>query len=168
MLNYLAKITLQSKIARENLSRQKKFIGWDNIEKIALVLGQEDSINKSSIDKFIDETKKFVEVFYVEPNSKQASFGDWQCFYKKDKSFLSLPKKSVHDELKNKKFDVVINTSGERDFFSVAVTSSLKAYLKCGRNNMFNDLDLIIKKTEPFVLGNYLNDTVKYLKMIKV
>ena len=168
MFGFLSKILLKSNIARENSRRHRKFLAWDNIEKIALIICKEDQINKSAIDKFINETKKFIEVFYVEPTSKQPSFGDWQCFCKKDKSLINLPKKTVRQELKSKRFDVVINTSDENDFFSVAIASSLNAYLKCGRNNTFNDLDLIIKKTEPFSLNNYLNDTVKYLKMIKV
>jgi len=167
MIGSIAKIILKSKIEDENLKRQKKFLPWEKIEKIALIVEQHDSLNKSMIDKFMDETKKYIEVFYVELTSKQPSYNDWHCFSKKDKSFWNLPKKNAESELKTKRFDAVINTCTEMNLFALSICSSLPAYLKCGENTRFNLADLIIKKTEPFNLRNYLDETVKYLKMIK-
>src|SRR5688500_13868629 len=117
MLSFIAKIFIRSKFAKENHLRQKKFIPWDKIEKIALIINKEATVNKSAIDKFIDDTKKYIEVFYIETRSKQASFGDWQCFLKKDKSFLNLPKKNIESELKHKHYDLVINTCKANNLF---------------------------------------------------
>jgi len=168
MLGGITKFILQSKIRQEEGKRQKKFLPWEKIEKIAVIVEKQDALNKSSIDKFIEETKKYIEVYYVELKSKQPSFNDWHCFSKKDKSFWDLPNKSMESELKTKKFDAVINTCNENNLFAIAISSSLPAYLKCSENNRFNLADLVIKKTTPFTLKTYLDETVKYLKMIRV
>jgi hypothetical protein len=168
MLTPFAKIVVNSKIRKENLMRQKKFVPWENIERIALIIHQEDRVNKSAIDKFVNDTKKYVEVFYIETRSKQPTYGDWNCLSKKDVSFLNLPKKTLETQLKNKNFDVVINTCKDNDLFSASVCSSLQAFLKCAGSSHLSEADLIIRKTEPFDLIYYLHDIVKYLKMIRV
>jgi len=167
MLGALAKMILKSKIKRDNLRRQKKFMPWEQIEKMALIIETQDSLNKSLIDKFIDDTKKHIEVFYIELQSKEPSYNDWHCFSKKDKSLWNLPAKSVESELRTKKFDAVINTCTETNLFAMSVCSSVPAYLKCGEHAGFNLADLIIKNTQPFNLKNYLDETVRYLKMIR-
>jgi hypothetical protein len=167
MINKLAEITLRSQVAKDNLALPKYFLSWDKIEKIALVISKDETINKSALDKFITDSQKYVEVFFIELNSKEPSFGDWKCFTKKDKSILSLPKKPITNDLLNKKFDLVINASNNFPLFASAITSAIKAPVKCGQTNGFNEVQLIIQKTVPFNLINYLNDVVKYLKMIK-
>ena len=164
----IAKIILRAKIRQENERRDKKFLPWENINKIALILEKTDSLNKSAVDRFIEDTKKYIEVFYIEPGAKHPSYADWNCLTKKDRSFFRLPKKNIESELQAKKFDAVINTCPETNLFALSVCLSLQAYLKCGEDTMFNSADLIIKKTERFNLKNYLDETVKYLKMIRV
>ncbi|MEI8136626.1 MAG: hypothetical protein WCH21_04780 [Bacteroidota bacterium] len=167
MLNKLAEITLKSQIVKNNLARQKQFLPWDKIQKIALVISKDNTINKSAIDKFITDSQKHIEVFFIELNSKEPSFGDWKCFTNKDKTLLSLPKNTTIDGFKDKKFDLVINAANHFPLFASAVTSLLKAPLKCSQATNYNEAELIIEKTTPFNLINYLNDVVKYLKMIK-
>ncbi|MEO6304036.1 MAG: hypothetical protein ABIP51_12775 [Bacteroidia bacterium] len=167
MLTKLAEITLKSQVAKDNSATPKHFLPWDKIQKIALVISKDETTNKSAIDKFISDSQKHVEVFFIELGSAASSFGDWKCFIKKDKSLLNLPKKTVTDELNHKKFDLVINASNNFNLFASAITSTLKAPVKCGQTSGFNEVQLIIQKTVPFNLINYLNDVVKYLKMIK-
>ncbi|MDO9001106.1 MAG: hypothetical protein Q7W45_15180 [Bacteroidota bacterium] len=167
MLNKIAEINLKSLITKNNLNSKKQFLPWDNVQKIALVISNDNSINKSAIDKFIFDSQKYVEVFFIELNSKTPSYGDWKCFTKKEKSLSNLPKKAVIDDLNTKKFELVINASVNFNLFAAVVTACLKAPLKCGQTNKYNEVELIIQKTEPFNLTNYLNDVVKYLKMIK-
>lgn len=168
MFAALARFNLRSKITRESQARKKHFLPWEKIEKIALVLHKNDQVNKSAVDKFLDGTKKFVEVFYVELHAKTPSYSDWRCFSKKDASLLGLPQKTVATELKNKKYDLVINTCDESDLFAAAVVSSLHAPFKCGPGSLFSDVDMIIKKTEPYSLLNYLDEVLRYVKMIRV
>lgn len=167
MVRAIANFILRSRINRENSARQKKFLPWDRIDKLALIVEHQENLNKSVVDRFIEDTKKYVEVFYIETKSKHPSFSDWYCFSKKDASLLHLPKKEKITELHHKKFDAVINTCSETNLFAMAVSNSLPASLKCSATAKFHLADLIIKKAEPFSLKNYLDETVRYLKMIK-
>ncbi|MCC6372246.1 MAG: hypothetical protein IT236_14675 [Bacteroidia bacterium] len=167
MLNNLAEILLKSKIEKDNAQRKRRFLNWDKIEKIALIVSKDEALNKSAIDTYIERTKKYVEVFHIELNSKEPSYGDWECFSKKDKSLLRLPKKNRIEKLKTKNFDLVINTSNTDELFSTSLSSSINAALKCGTSERFNDTDLIIVKKESGNLIKYLDDVVTYLKMIK-
>lgn len=167
MLQWIAKIYLKSKIGRENSGRKKQFLPWEKVEKIALILNEQDNINKSEMDKFLENTKKFIDVFYIELKSKNASYADWQCFSKKDTSLLNLPKNSIQAEIKRKKFDLVINTSSESELFATAVAGGLSAPFKCGAGSMFNAADLIINKNGTVGIMAYLNHVFTYLKMIK-
>jgi hypothetical protein len=78
-----------------------------------------------------------------------------------------LPKNVTLDEIKGKKFDLVINAADHSTLFASAISSTLQAPLKCAQATNFNEAELIIEKAIPFNLINYLNDVVKYLKMIK-
>lgn len=167
MLNKLAEITLRSQITKNNSTRQKQFLPWDKIQKIALVISKDETINKSAIDKFISDSQKHIEVFFIELSSKTPGYGDWKCYTKKDKTLLGLPKNTVTQDLATKKFDLVINAANHSTLFASAITSALQAPLKCAQATNFSEAELIIEKTVPFNLINYLNDVVKYLKMIK-
>jgi len=167
MFPYLSRIILRTRIKRNQASRQKRFLPWEKIESIALILNQNDSINKSAIDKFVSETKKYIEVFYIEIKSKEPSYGDWICICKKDRSVLNLPNKKTEIVLKNKKFDLVINACADEDLFSAAIFSSLSAPYKCAGSSVFIDADLVITPAKPRNVINYLNDAVHYLKMIR-
>ena len=163
----LANIILSSKSAFDHKKRKSAFLSWDKIEKIALIITRRDNINKSQVDRFITDTKKYVEVFYIELDSKTATYHDWNCFTKKDKTFLGLPVKSVHQGLSGKQFDVVINTCQEIEIYSTALARILHAPLKCGSMSRFNDSDLVIKKTGINSFMDYLQEVVRYLKMIR-
>jgi hypothetical protein len=167
MFSFIARLFLRSQIQRDNQKRQKKFLSWDKIEKIALIVNRDQEINKSAIDRFVDESKKFIEVFYIELRSKESSYGDWQCFSKRDRSFLNLPAKHVEAALMHKKFDVVINTCQTNDLFSASLTSLIPASFRCASSARFTDADIVIRRRHPDDLMSFINDTVHYLKMIK-
>jgi hypothetical protein len=168
MLRPIARIALRLKIKRDNMRRQKKFVPWERIEKIALIIDNENGLNKSALDRFVEETKKYIQVFFVETRSKQPSYHDWTCFSKKDRSLLSLPTKRLESELRHKRFDVVINACAGNNLFSTSISSSLSADLKCGLTNDYDVSDLIVKRTDSFTLVDYLSEVVRYLKMIRV
>ncbi len=164
----LARFSLQSQIRKDNLIRKKQFLPWEKVEKIALILQQHESINKSAVDRFMDSTNKFVEVFYIDLKAKAPAYADWRCFSKKDASLLALPRQTILRELKNKTFDLVIATPGNSPLFTAALVSGLKAPFKCGFSQAFNNVDLIIEKPGAYQLMSYLDDALRYLKMIKM
>ena len=163
----ITNILLKSQIQKDTANRKKQFLSWDAIQKIAIIIDNQTSVNKSVIDKFCADSKKFIEIFCIELNAKQPSFGDWQCFTAKQKTVFKLPKQTTLINLKNKQFDCVINTCSAQNLFAVSVQSGLQAPLKCSDNNDFNQSDLIILKSQTFTVIDYLNDTIRYLKMIK-
>ena len=166
MLSALAKLQLKSKIQQNNALRKKQFCNWNNIQKIALIIGNQDTINKSVLDKFIEHYQKYTEVFFIETDSKTPSYNDWHCFAKENKSVLGLPKKIMVDKLQNKKFDLVIDAAKGYEVYSASLAANIPASLKCGSQNWFEQHDLIIHRTEGQDLLPYLNEVVKYLKMI--
>jgi hypothetical protein len=167
MLKRIAEISVKSRIKRHNLIRKKRFMNWDKINKIALVLSESENVNKSLLDTFISKTGKHIEVFYVEVKSKQPTYSDWRCFYKKELNLLKLPKNSTLQELENKSFDLVINTGNDYDLISALLTSTLNAELKCGLSSRFDCNELIISKSDDSDIVKHLENVVKYLKMIR-
>ena len=127
----------------------------------------EKNLNKSEIDKLLESTKKYVEVFYVELNAKQASFGDWKCLINKNKTWLGLPSNQSTQVFQEKKFDLVINVSHEYKLFSANLISGINATFRCGNTNVFGELDLIVERKEGQNLNVYLKEVFRYLEMIK-
>lgn len=166
MFTGIAKYLTRSGITSENSKRQRQFLSWNKIEKIALLI-DDKKLSKNEIDKFIDSIKKYVEVFYVELSSKEPPYADWKCFVKKNKNFLGLPNTQTIDLVKGKKFDVVINACIKKDLYAANLTSQFKASFKCGHTNLYGELDLIIEKTEGQNLSSYLKEVQRYLEMIK-
>ena len=166
-MSFISDILLKSQIQKDTSNRKKQFLSWDKIQKIAIIIDNQTPVNKSVIDKFCADSKKFIEIYFVELNAKQASFGDWKCFTSKQKTLFKLPKKIVVADLKKKQFDCVINTCSIQNQFSIFIQSAIEAPLKCSDNNDYNQSDLIILKAQTSNIIDYLNDVVRYLKMIK-
>lgn len=167
MFRFITEILVRSKVKRENLTRKKAFLPWHQVEKIALLIEQDDSLVKSELDKFIADTQKYVEVFYIELKSKQPSYSDWQCYVRKDKSLFGLPKKGNDLAIKNKRFDLVINTCNVANLFAISLNSSLNAPFRCSSDISYNEADFIVKRLSNQKLLNYLNNILIYLKMVK-
>lgn len=167
MLGWIGEMFLRSGISKDNVKRQKHFLTWEKIERIALILDKKDNINKSEVDKLLESTKKFFEVFYIELSSAEPSYGDWRCFFKKDKSILGLPKSVLQIEMRKKKFDVVINTLSDDNLFAQSITLALQAPMKCDCTEKFSQSDLIIRKNPGENMISHLQHVFNYLKMIR-
>lgn len=167
MFAAIANYFTRMNVVKESALRKKQFLSWTKIQKIALIIDEKKAISKNEIDKFIESTGKYVEVFFVELSNKEASFADWKCFTGKDKNLLNLPKQAVLDALKGKKFDLVINVSTNHPLFCVNLLLALQTDFICGNNDQFGELDLIIERKESQSLMTYLNEVKKYLEMIK-
>lgn len=166
-MKLISNILLKTQLARENTATKKQFLKWDAIEKIAIIVDNTTPINKSLMDTFCIDTKCYVEVYYVELNSKEATYADWKCYTKKHKTIFNLPKQLYLNELKSKQFNCVINTCNQQNLFAISLQSALQASLNCSDNNDYNQTDLIILKLPQSTVISYLNDVIHYLKMIK-
>jgi hypothetical protein len=166
MLTKISEIILKYRLSAGENARKKQFLPWEKIEKIALVITNGDMVAKNTIDKFVLDSRKFIEVFYIEVNSSKRSYSDWQCFSRKDRSLFRLPNRQLTRELGKKKFDLVINTGSNDDVFSRGVSGLLSAPLKCAAAG-FREVDLVIERPGNYQLLNYLEEVVRYLKMIR-
>ena len=167
MLSLLAEIQLKSTIRNFGNSKTQQFIPWDQIQKMALVLDSSQNINKSIIDKFINRQNKYVDVFYIEANAKASTYADWQSLLKTDLNLLKLPKSTLLQNLHKKQFDLVINTCDETNAIAMAITAALKANFKCCPFETYNETNLVIKKSSDIKLIDYLEEVIKYIKLIK-
>lgn len=167
MLGILSKYFTKTIIEKNNFNRQKQFLNWDKLEKIALILDDSLPINKNEIDKFIDHTKKYVDIYFLELNSKKSTFGDWICFTKKDADFFKLPKSHVESSIKNRQYQLVINVTAKYSNFAAIITSQMRPLFSCGNNNLFGEVDVIIENKTTNSVTEFLKETQKYLQMIK-
>lgn len=167
MLKFLAKYFTKIAVEKNNFNRQKQFLNWDKIEKVALILDDSASINKNEIDKFILQIRKYVDVYFLELNSKKSTFGDWICFTKKDTDYLKLPKSHVESSIKNKQYQLVINVTSKYSDFAAIITSQMHPSFSCGNNNLYGEADLVIENKNSLNIINYLKEVQKYLQMIK-
>ncbi len=167
LLNSISNILLKRQIGKENTAIKKQFLKWDAIEKIAIIIDNTLPVNKSLVDAFCLDTKRYVEVYYIELNLKQPTFADWKCFTKKHTTIFNLPKQLYLNELKSKAFNCVINTCHHQNLFAISLQSTLQAPIKCSDNTNYNQTDLIILKSPSSTIISYLNDVIHYLKMIK-
>jgi hypothetical protein len=166
MLNKIAVFITRLFIRRNELARNKKFLSWEKVESIALLLDNAD-INKSQMDAFTDGLKKYVEVFYLESHSKAPSYGNWRCITKEDLTFLGMPNKALSSEIDSKKFDVLIAVTDKNETLSANLTARINATYKCANKNVFGEADLIIKRQESKKSEAYLREVQKYLEMIR-
>lgn len=166
MFNSIASIQLKATIKRQNDLRLKAFKNWDQIDKIALILNNSDSINKNKLDQFVEQCKKHIDVYFIELNAKEGSFGDWICFTKSSKNIIGMMRKNVAQIIDGKKYDLVIDTTLVNNLFSANLSVNLVAPFKCGATNTYNQNDLTLKRKEDQDLIDYLNEVIRYIRMI--
>jgi hypothetical protein len=167
MFKSISSYLVRNKVQRSNSQRKKKYLSWDKIGRIALVIEEGDKFSKNEIDQFTQSLKKYTEVFFVELKSKQASYGDWKCLVKKDKTFFGLPKPETASSIKSKSFDLLICVNKTDSFFIAGLASAFNAPYKCGNADLFGEMDLIIERKPDQSLLSYLKDVLKYLEMIR-
>jgi hypothetical protein len=167
MFRSIARWLLRSKLSKASSDAPKNFLSWQQINSIGLIISKDTSLNRNALDKWIADTKKFVEVFYVETSEKIASYGDWYCFTKKDKTLFNLPKKTIEADLQQKKYDLLINTASDKDYYAAAVLIALNAPYKCAASPELQDANLIVSPSVEGNLIHQLQDTMRYLQMIR-
>jgi len=166
MLKSVAGHTVKSLVRKKTNRANKKFLNWDEIRSLALIIEDAEPVSKHSIDTLLDEFKKHCEVFYLELKTKRPTYADWHCLTKNDKNLIGLPKKRLLDSFKSKKYDLIINTAEQSIFYSAALSSSLQSSCTCSSSGEFGHSDLIIKRSNKQDLISYLREVLRYLKMI--
>jgi hypothetical protein len=167
MLKPVARLVMKAGIRRRPSPVGREFLPWDRIRSMAIIIGSGEQVNKSAIDSFIKSTGKHVEVYYIELSSARASFADWHCFSRKHRNMLRLPVKRVQDELRFRKYDVVINACDGSYLFPAAVAALITAPFKCAVSDLLGYANLEVRRAVNQDLFRYLEDVKKYLQMIR-
>lgn len=166
MLKSVAGHTVRSLVRKKTEQTPKKFLNWEEIKSLALVIEDSEKASKHQLDGLLEEFKKHTEVFYLELRSKIPSYNDWHCLTKKDKNLIGLPKTKRLENFKTKKYDLIINTAERSIFYSAALSSSLQSTCTCSSTAEFGHSDLIIRRAENQDLMAYLKEVQHYLKLI--
>jgi hypothetical protein len=165
-VGFIKEFILRSKLKSAG-ANGRNFLAWDKIKTIALIVDSKAASNKNLLDKFIYETDKVVDVYYIDGHVKESAIKNFITFTKANKNLLGLPNAKAFAKLKNQKYDLLINAAfNELDYASV-IGNGLKASCKSGFQSRLNELDLIIERSANQDLIAYLAQVVNYMKMIR-
>ncbi|MBP5548431.1 MAG: hypothetical protein J6X58_06050 [Bacteroidales bacterium] len=163
--------------------RTKKIQNWDNIKTIGLIFTVGDMEFWKLIQRFITAQESqgksiFIigfhpykyEINYIFTHTKSTI-----CHEKEDFSFMGLPKDGVIDQFLNNKYDLLIDSTIQPNFFGKYVTTLCNADLKVGYSNNDSEsdegimemYDMTIQGDGSMDFKNYIEQIVKYLKIIK-
>jgi hypothetical protein len=167
MLKTIAGFKIRSKVRLRKTNEGRSFPEWSRINRIALVIEEENNVSKQQMDNFLKSVQKYTEVYYLELNRKSASYSDWNCIYRKGKSLLGLPTKEIENQALRQSYDLVINAVQSSASFATALCCDFRSNCLCSCSDFFGHSDLIIKRHENQTLVSYLEEVVRYIKMIK-
>jgi len=165
-VGFIKELILRSKLKSAGING-RNFLAWDKIKAIALIVDSKAAANKNLLDKFIYETDKVVDVYYIDGHVKESAIKNFITFTKSNKSLFGLPNAKAIAQIKNQKYDLLINAAfNDLDYASV-ITNSIKASCKSGFQSRLSELDLIIERSAKQDLIAYLAQVVNYMKMIR-
>lgn len=147
-------------------NKGQRFINWDQVKRLALVVSAPMKGAKSELDKWIVGTDKQIDVYYIETGVKQASYSDWQCLTKVSATWLGMPNAACLQSLSSRKYDVLICLSPQINYFEQRIALQIEAGLKVWCRNDIPFYALCIDRAQNSEVA-YLEHCVKYLKMIR-
>ncbi len=165
-MGFIKELILKAKF-RNGSSVGRNFLPWDKIKTIALLVDAKHASNKNEIDKFIYESDKVIDVYYLVLHVKESVVKNYISMVKSDKSFFGLPNEKAMAKIHNRKYDLLINAAFSELTYSGLLSNTIKATCKSGFESKWNELDLLIAHNQNQNLINYLGEVVNYLKMIK-
>jgi hypothetical protein len=122
--------------------------------------------NKSLMDKFIYESDKVVDVYYLDLKVKESAVKNFITFTKTDKNVFGLPNAKALLKL-TKKYDVLINASFSYTDYADVLSDALAADCKVSFENRQQVFNLIVERRQEQNIQFYLKEVVNYLKMIR-
>lgn len=165
-MGFIKELIIRSKLKSGN-NQGRNFLPWDKVKTIALVVDSKAASNKNQLDKFIYETDKVVDVYYIDGHVKESAIKNFAVFTKADKSLFGLPNSKAYAKLKNQKYDLLINAAFNETDYSSLISHSIKAVCKSGFRSSQQELDIIIERAQNQDLIGYLGQVVNYVKMIR-
>ena len=158
-------LILKSKLKNKS-KRPTRFVPWDKAKTVALFVDVNTASNKSLIDKFIYESDKLVDVYYLDLKVKDSVVKNFITFTKAHKNAFGIPNSKAMQKL-SKNYDILINAAFQESEFATVLSNGLAAQCKVSFQNRSQVFNLIIDRREQQDLFAYLKDVVNYLKMIR-
>jgi hypothetical protein len=161
----IKELVLSSRLKNKS-KKPSAFVPWDKAKTLALVVDAKTAANKSLIDKFIYESDKVVDVFYLDLQVKESEVKNFISFTKADKNAFGLPNKTAMQKL-SKKYDILIQSAFQEPEYATVLSNAISAACKVSYTNRANVFNLIIECQKDQDLQAYLKEVVNYLKMIR-
>jgi len=143
----------------------ENFQAWEAIKRVAILVKAGDQFSKEHLDKWCSEKDKEFTIFYIESHSKNPTYNNWQCITAKDIRF-GLPLSTVLGGFNTKQYDLLIDTRTQPDKICDCVSASINCTNRCAAINNHTQPQLLITRNKD-QLTEYLEDVIRYLKMIK-
>lgn len=161
----IKELILRSKLKNRSKSATA-FVPWDKAKSIALIIDAQTASNKNLIDKFIYESDKVVDVYYIDLKVKESAIKNYNTFTKQHKNFVGLPNAKALQVL-TKKYDVLINAAFHEVAYAAVLSNAFAATCKTSFISQYSTFNLIIQRKANQEVSAYLKDVVVYLKMIR-
>ncbi len=161
MFEWFKNYLLQQEV--KGLSKiQKQFVEWEKIQSAVILVGS----NQYGIAKdFAKQTGKNIYIIVIHPDKTSETKDCFLSFNKNDLNVFGLPKPRAIEKLKNRTFDVLINTDFNNSSLMKALTGLTPAKCKLGPESAnYNEFfDISIQSNQQ----DFLKQALKYLMMIK-
>lgn len=181
MFDYIKKFRQDRELKRlKGMARNKKIENLEQVRNIGIVFEVGDESQWNILYHFVkamEKTQKKVSMIGYQHANTELSYiithaQTTICHEKEDFTFWNLPKEEVIEPFVRKHYDLLIDITYERTFFSQYVTLRSLADLKVAyaedeagaKDDIF---DMTIRGDGPMDLKDYLNNVVNYLNMIK-
>ena len=159
--------------------RAKKIINIDEVKAIGVICRLEDEQHWKILNHFamvMENQGKQVHIIALLQRDQELGFViTHQHTYivrsKTDTNFWGLPSHESIRPFVEQHFDILIDTTGEENFFAhyiaLRTSASLKVVYATAAEDPSDIFDLIIRGEGPLELKNYFNNVIEYLSMIK-
>ncbi len=171
----------RKQIIRElkNAKRDKKIENIDEIKNIGVICNLDYEQNWNIVYHFakvMENQGKTVRIMAMRQKDQDLSFvvthqATYICRNKTDFNFWGLPNWECIRDFVEQPYDLLIDTTGEDNFFAQYIALRTKANLKAAYATPSEDpsdiFDLIIRGEGQIDLKDFFNNIIEYLGMIK-
>lgn len=164
----LRDFVLNKKLKKKSIERQ--IVNLNKAKSIGVLLDANDSSKIREVQdfckKWTSESKQVTLLGFSSRKNKETV--PINFFTEKDLNWLRLPKSSVGKHFLAQKFDVVIDTSSEKDTMLTPIAALSRAKLRVGRyyEGKTNFYDVMFNISEGGKTPQFLNEVDYYLKTI--
>lgn len=164
-MGLIKELIIKSRLKNRS-KRPTAFVPWEKAKTLALIIDSETAANKSLTDKFIFDSGKVVDVYYLDLKVKESAVKNFVTFTKTDKSTMGLPNGKAIQKL-SKTYDILIQAAFHESDYGTVLANAISSACKVSYTNRSSVYNLIIEHQKDQDIQTYLKQAVNYLKMIR-